>query len=498
MKLIRKYYGFNIDLFASYLNKKHKRFVSWKNDPEVSFVNAFLIDWSQFTPFIFSPFSIIHRVLRKIIQDGMVQAICIFPYFHTSVWFPQMMKMCVKNPMLLPHWVTKQLKLPWDPNSRHPLVSKMRLLLVVLSGHCSRNRGLSQNYADQVASFAWRRSSNCVIGSALKKWLEFCLKNNRNRFDFKLKNILDCLNFIFQKQGIAFGGLRTTKNTLLEMRKLAGMKTSKNHINYVNKYMRACFNQKPPSKRSYKMIWDVNLLLDFFNKSKPNSELSCNELGGKAMLLIMLTTMCRKAEVSQLKLSNVVRTENGDLRFHLEEPTKTYNERNFTNQTGLQKLIVPRVPQNRKLCPVTALEDYLEKVEFVRGNLDEVFILLKDPSLPAKNQTLARWCKDILHQAGIENYGIHSVRSASTCGALIRGVPLDKIIKQAGWSQVNSFIRNYLKPLKSSQTGQECTESAGKTHFSQFPQTTDKEKVVSSAEPHTRLLPSGKQMSVNQ
>ena len=100
MKLIRKYYGFNIDLFTSYLNKKHKRFVSWTNDPEASFVNAFLIDWSQFTPFIFSPFSIIHRVLQKIIQDDMVQAICIFPYFPTAVWSPQMMKMCVKNPLL--------------------------------------------------------------------------------------------------------------------------------------------------------------------------------------------------------------------------------------------------------------------------------------------------------------------------------------------------------------------------------------------------------------
>ena len=95
-----------------------------------------------------------------------------------------------------------------------------------------------------------------------------------------------------------------------------------------------------------------------------------------------------------MKLSNVVHAKNGDLRFHLEEPTKTYNECNFTSQMGWQKFIVPRMPQNQKLCPVTALKDYLEKVEFVRGNLDEVFILLKDPSSPAKNQTLARWCKD--------------------------------------------------------------------------------------------------------
>ena len=285
---------------------------------------------------------------------------------------------------------------------------------------------------------------------------------------------------------------------MLEMRKLAGMKTSKNHINYVNKYMRACFNQKPPSKRSQKIIWDVNILLQFFDKCRENKDLSCNELGGKAILLTMLTTMCRKADVSQLKLSNVVKTKKGDLRFHLEEPTKTYNDRTFKNQTGLQTLIIPQVPQNPKLCPVEALESYLEKVEFVRGNLDEVFILLKDPSSPAKSQTLARWCNDILREAGIENHSTHSVRSASTCGALIRGVPLDKIIQQAGWSQVSSFIRNYLKPLTSSHTGQECPEFHGKANFSRFPHKRPQSKVVQSANLHTRCLQSGKQTSAYQ
>ena len=137
MQLIHKYYDFNIDLFASYLNKKHTHFVSWKHDPDASYVNAFFIDWSQFQPFIFSPFSVIHRVLRKILQDDVAKAICIFPYFPTAVWFPQMMKTCIENPLLLPRWVTKQLKLPWDPDSRHPLASKMRLLLVVLSAHYS-------------------------------------------------------------------------------------------------------------------------------------------------------------------------------------------------------------------------------------------------------------------------------------------------------------------------------------------------------------------------
>ena len=122
---------------------------------------------------------------------------------------------------------------------------------------------------------------------------------------------------------------------------------------------------------------------------------------------------------------------------------------------------------------MSALEHYLEKVEIVRGNLDELFILVRDPSGPTKNQTIARWCKDILKKAGIENYGVHSVRSASTCGALIRGIPLDTIIKQAGWSQVNTFIRNYLKPLNCAASNQEECE---KVRRATFPHSTNKEQ----------------------
>ena len=143
MQLIKSKHEFDIDLFASYLNNKHKQFASWKPDPEATYVNAFSIAWSQFTPFIFSPFSVIHKVLRKIVQDKVKKAICIIPFFPSAVWFPQLIRMCMEKPLILPKWVIKEMKLPWDPNSQHPLRSRMKLLLVVLSAHCS-DRKISQ------------------------------------------------------------------------------------------------------------------------------------------------------------------------------------------------------------------------------------------------------------------------------------------------------------------------------------------------------------------
>ena len=139
-------------------------------------------------------------------------------------------------------------------------------------------------------------------------------------------------------------------------------------------------------------------------------------LAGKAILLTMLLKMCHKADINQLRLSNATKLVNGNIQFILEEPCKTVHENNYRKQSGLQKLIIPHIKQNRKLCLVTASEDYLDRVKNIRGSLNEVFVLLRQPSSPAKSRTLSRWYKDILQKAGIEKHGVYSVRSAVTCG----------------------------------------------------------------------------------
>ena len=62
-----------MDLFASRLNCQTKPFVSWHRDTEASFVDAFLLTWSEWLVYIyiyiyiympFPPFSIMQRVLN--------------------------------------------------------------------------------------------------------------------------------------------------------------------------------------------------------------------------------------------------------------------------------------------------------------------------------------------------------------------------------------------------------------------------------------------------
>lgn len=61
-KQIEKRFGpFSVDLFASRLNKKCKKFYSRFPDPEARIVDAFTASWSEENFYAFPPFALILR-----------------------------------------------------------------------------------------------------------------------------------------------------------------------------------------------------------------------------------------------------------------------------------------------------------------------------------------------------------------------------------------------------------------------------------------------------
>lgn len=76
-------FGFpNIDLFASRLNNKCPRYVSWHRDPDAYAVNAFTISWSELYFYMFPPFTVILKSLRKIQTDNAKGIMVVL--FHTG------------------------------------------------------------------------------------------------------------------------------------------------------------------------------------------------------------------------------------------------------------------------------------------------------------------------------------------------------------------------------------------------------------------------------
>ena len=65
----------DIDLFASCLNKKVGKFVSWGPDPDAWAVDAFPLTWTNACFYIFPPFSLVGRALQKVLADNS-DAVC--------------------------------------------------------------------------------------------------------------------------------------------------------------------------------------------------------------------------------------------------------------------------------------------------------------------------------------------------------------------------------------------------------------------------------------
>lgn len=57
---------FDIDLFASRLNKQLPKYVAWKHDPNAEFIDAFSVNLNKFYYYAFPPFSVFNQVLQKI------------------------------------------------------------------------------------------------------------------------------------------------------------------------------------------------------------------------------------------------------------------------------------------------------------------------------------------------------------------------------------------------------------------------------------------------
>ena len=77
------------DLLASRLNRKLPRYVSWSMDLEAWRVDAFSFDWSETVVYAFPPFSLVGRVLQKLLAD-QAKGIIMAPWWPTQHWFARL------------------------------------------------------------------------------------------------------------------------------------------------------------------------------------------------------------------------------------------------------------------------------------------------------------------------------------------------------------------------------------------------------------------------
>ena len=118
-----------IDLFASRINAKCVRYISWYKDPGSEVVDAFTITWTNFKFYAFPPFSLILRVINKIVADK-AEGIIVVPNWCSQPWYPLYLKLLVGKPIIF----EPDYRLLHSPfRSRHPLHHNLTLVAAKLS-----------------------------------------------------------------------------------------------------------------------------------------------------------------------------------------------------------------------------------------------------------------------------------------------------------------------------------------------------------------------------
>ena len=162
---------FHIDMFASRVNAKKKTYVAWKPDPEAWAIDAFSCEWKLEGIYCFPPFILISRVLKKVEAEKTTVTL-IAPLWRYQVWFPQLMRMLIQYPILLP----ERKDLVVHPKTKLSSQSvKLRLMCCVISGNISKRKVFQEEREKSLLSLGGKTPRKLIPPTSNNGW-HFVLK----------------------------------------------------------------------------------------------------------------------------------------------------------------------------------------------------------------------------------------------------------------------------------------------------------------------------------
>ena len=228
----------------------------------------------------------------------------------------------------------------------------------------------------------------------------------------------------------------------------------------VSHFITGLFNLFPPPIQRPKDIWDVNIVLAYWDKQPCNADLPLMLLSQKTVVLLCISTMRRKCELLCIRTDNILYYPNS-MVFPLDSFPKTYSLRNRVE--GLCYLTVRKFPDNPNICPLLTLQHYIKHICMLRQGTYKVFITTQAPYRQISPMTLRRWIVTTLAASGIDiyRYSAKSTHHASSSKAFYAGVNLQSLLDRAGWVNLSSFVTHYNLPILSSPAVAKSTFQIG-------------------------------------
>ena len=166
-----------IDLFATFANRRLVKFVSPYPDPRAEWTDAMSMPWDygRGLLYAFPPFKMVPQVLQKIAQSPGAEVILITQLQPAASWFPELMDLSQEDPIPLflegQDLLTRGLdgrRGDWDSSLQTVKSSHVETLQAIL-----RAKGRSREAANMM-SRCLRESSQQVYESHWSRFVAFC------------------------------------------------------------------------------------------------------------------------------------------------------------------------------------------------------------------------------------------------------------------------------------------------------------------------------------
>ena len=257
-------------------------------------------------------------------------------------------------------------------------------------------------------------------------------------YDVSHIHVINFLQFLYDS-GLGYSSINAASSAVKTYMDLLGV-TVNNEL--ISRFKKGVFNRRP-SLPKYQAIWNPKLVLDYLCKIS-NTELSA--LSKKCATLLALASCQRLSTLHSLKCSDVSFQDN-QVVIHIRSLQKQ-------SRPGFhQSHVILGQYSDPMLCVVKCLRDYMTLTEPLRANdpsLTSLFLTHGKPYKNASKDTISRWIKQTMYEAGVPQYfTAHSTRAASTSSMFLGGEDVNVIMKCAGWSNTDTFYRFYNKSFES-------------------------------------------------
>ena len=335
-----------------------------------------------------------------------------------------------------------------------------------------RSRGASKATSDLVTS-CHRKGTRSVYAYHWVRWDEWCRCNSVNPVTPTSMDISNFLSYLSKEKGLSASSLRTHRAAISStIQQLGGPSFSDDPLLRGVIRGASILQAKLPKRIP---AWDLFLVLDHLKRPpfEPIREISIKHLTLKTAFLVTLASGRRGSEVHAFSGSpkSYAFERDGSVSLHFLEDFVAKNQVPGTkspavNIKSLRDFLDP-LADDRKICPVRALRQYMQRTEAFRLDRKRLFISFNlEYTKDIQVTSLARWLKTVIKEAyrqksvQTDSARAHEIRAWSASLALEHNIAVNDILEAAYWRSKNVFIKHYLRRVSHLRGDGSCGISA--------------------------------------